>query len=117
MTWNSWMMLTVPQQPSVAVGYRATLSMVRSALRREDWVEAEALLMRAGPIAGNDPAFFNLVGVLREVEGNKQAAAEFYGKAIRTNSNFAPAQQNMRRLFELRRFGHTDQAVSLGDEL
>ena len=116
MTWNSWMMLTVPQQPSVAIGYRATLTMVRNALRREDWVEAEALLMRAGPIAGNDPAFFNLVGILREVEGNKQAAAEFYGKAIRTNSNFAPAQQNMRRLFELRRFGHTDQAVSLGDE-
>jgi Flp pilus assembly protein TadD len=117
MTWNSWMILTMPQQSSIAVGYRATLEMVRSALRREDWVEAEALLMRAGAIAGNDPAFFNLVGVLREVEGNKEAAAEFYGKAIRSNSEYEPAQQNMRRLYELRCFGHTDQSVALGDEV
>lgn len=116
MTWNSWMMLEMPAQSSVVVGYRATLRMVRAALRREDWVEAEALLMRAGAIAGNDPAFFNLVGILREVEGNKDAAAEFYGRAIRSDSNYAAAQQNMRRLYELRHFGHTDQSVALGDE-
>jgi len=109
-------MLDVAASSSVAQGYRATLMMVRAALRREDWSEAEALLMRAGPIAGNDPAFFNLVGVLREVEGNKEAAADFYGRAIRSNSEYAPAQQNMRRLYELRNFGHTDQAVLLGDE-
>src|SRR2546421_5723787 len=117
MTWNSWMMLEVAASSSVAQGYRATLRMVRAALRREDWVEAEALLMRAGPIAGNDPAFFNLVGILREVEGNKNAAAEFYGRAIRSNSEYVPAQQNMRRLYELRKFGQTDQAVLLGDEI
>jgi len=116
MTWNSWMMMEVGSSSSVAVGYRATLRLVRAALRREDWVEAEALLMRAGAIAGNDPAFFNLVGVLREVEGNKEAAADFYGRAIRSDSEYAPAQQNMRRLYELRKFGHTDQAVMLGDE-
>jgi Flp pilus assembly protein TadD len=110
------MMLAMPEQSSIVVGYRRTLAMVRSALRREDWVEAEALLMRAGPIAGNDPAFFNLVGILREVEGNKDAAADFYGRAIRADSGYAPAQQNMRRLFELRKFGHTDQTVCLGDE-
>ena len=116
MTWNSWMMLEVAASSSVAQGYRATLRMVRAALRREDWVEAEALLMRAGAIAGNDPAFFNLVGILREVEGNKVAAAEFYGRAIRADSDYEPAQQNMRRLYELRKFGQTDQAVLLGDE-
>src|SRR3954471_15089380 len=116
MTWNSWMMLAMPEQSSVAIGYRSTLAMVRAALRREDWVEAEALLMRAGPIAGNDPAFFNLVGILREVEGNKEAAAEFYGRAIRSNSEYAPAQQNMRRLYELKKFGQTDEDVALGDE-
>jgi hypothetical protein len=116
MTWNSWMMLTLPEQSAMAVGYRTTLAMARSAMRRADWEQAEALLMRAGAIAGHDPAFFNLVGVLREVEGNKSAAAEFYGRAIRANSNYAPAQQNMRRLFELRNFGHTRQVVALGDE-
>jgi hypothetical protein len=115
MTWNSWM-IVVPEPSSLDVGYRGTLAMVRDAFRREAWREAEALLMRAGSIAGNDPAFFNLVGILREVEGNKSAAAEFYGRAIKADSNYAPAQQNMRRLFELRRFGHTDQIVCLGDE-
>src|SRR6476619_2459149 len=116
MTWNSWMNLMLPQQTSIVVGYRSTLAMVRDALRREAWGQAEALLMRAGAIAGHDPAFFNLVGVLREVEENKASAAEFYGRAIRADSNYAPAQQNMRRLFELRNFGHTDQQVALGDE-
>src|SRR5437762_14056738 len=117
MTWNSWMMLTLPVESSMTVGYRSTLAMVRNALRDQHWGEAEALLMRAGAIAGHDPAFFNLVGVLREVEGNKSAAAEFYGKAISADANYEPAQQNMRRLFELRNFGHTDQAVALGDEI
>lgn len=116
MTWNSWMNLTLPHG-SIAVGYRSTLAMARNALRNEEWGEAEALLMRAGAIAGHDPAFFNLVGILREIEGNKAAAAEFYGRAIRANSDYAPAQQNMRRLFELRSFGHTDQQVALGDEM
>src|SRR5258706_14340891 len=116
MTWNSWMSLEVAASSSVAQGYRATLRLVRSALRREDWVEAEALLMRAGAIAGNDPAFFNLVGILREVEGNKEAAADFYGRAIRSNSEYAPAQQNMRRLFWLKKVGETDAAGVLGGE-
>jgi len=115
MTWNSWMFMAL-ERSSIVVGYRGTLALVRSALRREDWIEAESLLMRAGPIAGNDPSFLNLVGILREVEGDQRAAAEFYGKAIRASSDYAPAQQNMRRLYELRNFGRTDQTVALGDE-
>lgn len=114
MTWTS---LTIVAVNPAMVGYRESLSMARQALRHEDWAEAEAWLMRAGVIAGNDAAFFNLVGILREVRGNKKAAAEFYGKAIKADGNYAPAQQNMRRLFELGRFGHTDQVVCLGDEM
>ncbi|HEV8605938.1 MAG TPA: hypothetical protein VGQ99_11255 [Tepidisphaeraceae bacterium] len=116
MTWNSWIVFELPQVSSARVGYKAALDMARRAFRREAWSEAESLLMQAGVIAGNDPAFFNLVGILREVEGNKEAAGSFYGKAIRADSNYAPAQQNMRRLYELRTFGHTSQMVCLGDE-
>jgi Flp pilus assembly protein TadD len=116
MTWNSWIVFELPKVSSARLGYDATLAMARRAFRREAWSEAEALLMQAGVIAGNDPAFFNLVGILREVQGNKNAAASFYGKAIRADSDYAPAQQNMRRLYELRTFGHTRQIVSLGDE-
>ena len=52
MTSNSWMILAVQEHSSIAVGYRATLAMARAALRGEQWSEAEALLMRAGAIAG-----------------------------------------------------------------
>ena len=116
MTSNSWIVF-VPDVSQAPAGYQATLAMARRALRQEDWEAAEALLMRAGPIAGNDAAFFNLVGILREVGGNKKAAADFYGRAIKADGTYAPAQQNMRRLFELGRFGHTDQVVCLGDEM
>jgi Flp pilus assembly protein TadD len=97
-------------------GYAETLLDVCRALRLAEWSEAEALLMRAAPLAGDDPAFWNLVGVTWEVRGDSAAARRFYGKAIRADSNYGPAQQNMRRVFELRRFGRTSEAVALGDE-
>jgi Flp pilus assembly protein TadD len=80
------------------------------------WSEAEALLMRAGTIACEDAAFYNLVGVLWEVKGDQAGARRFYGKAIRADGDYAPAQQNMRRLYELWTFGRTREAVTLGDE-
>jgi hypothetical protein len=48
--------------------------------------------------------------------GRKEMARRFYGRAIRADGKFAPAQQNMRRLYELTTFGHTTQHVALGDE-
>jgi hypothetical protein len=98
------------------LGYQATLARARLAMRRENWDQAEALLMRAGPIAGEDPAYFNLVGVLWEVRGNQCLARKFYGKAIWADSGYPAAQQNMRRLYELWTFGRTRQIVALGDE-
>src|SRR5947207_4182065 len=115
MTWNKVLIFELPHDFS-SMSYRATLARACRALRREAWAEAEAWLMQAGGIAGDDPVFLNLVGVLREVQGDKNAAKLFYGKAIRADSNFAPGQQNMRRLYELQTFGITSQAVALGDE-
>ena len=115
MTWNKVLIVELERDFSSA-GYQATLARACRALRREAWSEAEAWLMQAGGIAGNDPMFFNLVGVLREVRGDKEAAKLFYGKAIRADSNYGPGQQNMRRLYELQTFGRTSQRVVLGDE-
>jgi len=117
MTSTSWILLALPAFSASFTGYRGTLATVRRGLGEEKWTEAGAMFVGAGPIGGNDPGFFNLVGVLREVEGNKSTAAEFYGRAIRADANYAPAQQNMRRLYELRNFGQTHQVVALGDEL
>jgi len=97
-------------------GYRQTLDQARNAFRRDALEEVEHVLMRAGMIAGDDPAYHNLLGILYECRGRKRQARKAYGRAIRANSNYAPAQQNMRRLYELATFGRTWQPVALGDE-
>ena len=106
-----------PAQPTRPVlGYQATLDQARDALRHGMWEEAEDALMNADILAGDDPAFFNLVGILHECHGRKRQARKFYGRAIALNGTYAPAQQNMRRLYELKMFGKTQETVALGDE-
>ncbi|MSS71166.1 MAG: response regulator [Candidatus Latescibacteria bacterium] len=97
-------------------GYGAALGRVRRALRKGDVPTAETLLMRAADLAGKDPAYFNLLGVLHEMEGNERLARKFYGKAIAAKGTYEPAQKNMQRLYELHTYGHSDEEVTLGDE-
>ncbi len=98
------------------LSYSEVLEEVRVGLFSGNFKRAEAMLMRAAELAGEDPNYFNLLGVLHEAEGRKHLARKFYGKAIHLNSGYEPAQQNMRRLYELSRFGQTKQQVVLGDE-
>ena len=98
------------------LGYSELLRRVRHDLFAGDFPHAEAMLMRATELAGGDPVYLNLLGVLHEAQGRREAAKTFYGKAIHAAANYAPAQQNMRRLYELRTFGATKQEVALGDE-
>lgn len=97
-------------------GYGEALKRVREAMRQGDLFAAETLLMRAADLAGKDPSYFNLLGVLYEMQGNERLAKKFYGKAIAARRDYEPAQQNMRRLYELKSFGHTDEKVALGDD-
>jgi len=41
-------------------------------------------------------------------------AKKYYGQAIRLDKNYEPAQQNMRRLFEMFNFGSSDEPINLG---
>ena len=97
-------------------GYGAALRRVREALRRGDIPAAETLLMRAVDLAGKDPAYYNLLGVLYELQGDERLARKFYGKAISAKGNYEPAQHNMQRLYELRTFGGSLKGYSMGDE-
>ena len=98
--------------------YDETLLLIHEALRTGEMKTVEALLLRAGSIAPDDDAeFFNLAGIFHEASGRSRVARKFYGRAIRVNPNYEPAQQNMRRLFEFDRFGHSDIPAALGDEL
>ena len=57
---------------------------------------------------------FNLAGVLAEMLDDHDKAKKYYGQAIRLDKNYEPAQQNMRRLFELQHFGSSSEPFNLG---
>ena len=59
---------------------------------------------------------FNLAGVLAEMLDDIDKAKKYYGQAIKLNKNYEPAQQNMRRLFELQNFGASSEPFNLGGD-
>ena len=59
----------------------------------------------------------NLLGVLFEMNHEYAIAKQCYGRALAIDSKYEPAQQNMRRLFELFNFGSSKEPVNLGEEV
>ena len=53
----------------------------------------------------------NLLGVLFEMNEDYDQARKCYGRAIAIDSSYEPAQQNMRRIFELFQFGASKEPV------
>jgi hypothetical protein len=53
---------------------------------------------------------------LAEVLEDYDKAKKFYGQAIKLDKRYEPAQQNMRRLFEVDHFGSSKEPVSLGEK-
>lgn len=103
--------------PASGPSYDDVLNLIRQGLRGGRFHDVESMLMRAGMVAPHDDAeFLNLAGVFHEAMRRPDDARRFYGRAIRVGRGYEPAQQNMRRLYELGRFGHTKQQVALGDE-
>jgi len=97
-------------------GYDAVLNGVRNALRIGDSKAAEEMLIRAGDLGQEDAGYLNLVGVFNETKRKWRRAKKFYGMAIRADKGYEPAQNNMRRLYELETFGKTALPIALGDE-
>jgi len=87
-----------------------------AAIRTGQSEQAAKLLAYHEDSLARDPAFLNLAGVLAEERGHHDAARRFYGLSIAIDPHYAAAQQNMRRLFELNRFGQSSSHVALGDE-
>jgi DNA-binding response OmpR family regulator len=56
----------------------------------------------------------NLLGVLFEMRQEYDTAKKCYGRAIAIDSHYEPAQQNMRRIFELFQFGISNEPYNLG---
>jgi DNA-binding response OmpR family regulator len=98
-------------------GYESAVTRIRRALRLAEFENAELMLTKvADQPAMHSAEYFNLLGVLYEAQHKWRLARKCYGKAIRANKNYQPAQANMRRIYELHTFGRSTQPVVLGDE-
>lgn len=88
------------------------------AICRGSWRSAERALAQGNPDDWcNDAFHMNLLGVCAEHHGDYDRAKHFYGAAIRVDRHFEPAQQNMRRVFELFHFGESQEPYAVGDPL
>jgi DNA-binding NtrC family response regulator len=72
-------------------------------------------IAKALEIRTDSEEVFNLGGVLFEMLEDYKLAKRYYGQAIRLNKNYEPAQQNMRRIYELFQFGSSKEPFNLGD--
>jgi FixJ family two-component response regulator len=77
--------------------------------------KARLHLVKALELNAKSAEAFNLAGVLAEVLEDYDKAKKYYGQAIKLDKKYEPAQQNMRRLFEVDHFGSSKEPVSLGE--
>lgn len=77
--------------------------------------EAREQIAKALEVRTDSEEAFNLGGVLFEMLEDYDSAKRYYGKAIRLNRNYEPAQQNMRRIYELFQFGSSKEPFNLGE--
>lgn len=97
-------------------GYEAALDRIRKSLRLADYGNAAVLLSKAAEHNRMASAeYYNLLGVLYEAQHQWRLARKCYGKAIDADKQFDAAQANMRRLYELQKYGRSAQGVRLGD--
>jgi DNA-binding response OmpR family regulator len=102
-----------PASASAAADFSAVLDSVRQAIRSRDSQRAGMLLAEVALLADGKPAYFNLLGVIHEAEGDRRAARAFYRKVA---DRYEPARRNLSRLYELETYGKASADVQLGDE-
>ncbi len=83
-------------------------------LNLQDFAGAKKHLIRALDMKGTAEAF-NLAGVLFEMQEDFDRAKKYYGHAIKLDKRYEPAQQNMRRIYELLHFGSSKEPFNLGE--
>jgi len=88
----------------------------KHAINLRDFVAAKRNLVKALDLNSNSPHALNLVGVMLEMREEYEQARKFYSKAIKLDKNFEPAQQNMRRIFELFQFGSSKEPVNTDEK-
>ena len=103
-----------PQKEHLAESFNSHIVAAKRCLNLRSFAMARIHLVKALELNTKSVEAFNLAGVLAELLDDVDKAKKYYGQAIKLNKNYEPAQQNMRRLFELQNFGSTSEPLNLG---
>ena len=106
-----------PQKEHPAESFNSHIVAAKRCLNLRSFAMARIHLAKALELNTKSVEAFNLAGVLAELLDDVDKAKKYYGQAIKLNKNYEPAQQNMRRLFELQNFGSTSEPLNLGGNL
>src|ERR1700722_3809444 len=103
------------QDDPPAETFSAHIVAAKRCLNLRAFAKARLHLVKALELNSKSAEAFNLAGVLAEVLEDYDKAKKYYGQAIKLDKWYKPAQQNMRRLFEVEHFGSSKEPVSLGE--
>jgi DNA-binding NtrC family response regulator len=103
-----------PQKIHPAESYNSHIVAAKRCLNLRSFAKARKHLVKALELNTKSVEAFNLAGVLAEMLEDIDKARKYYGQAIKLDKNYEPAQQNMRRLFELQHFGSSSEPFNLG---
>jgi FixJ family two-component response regulator len=104
-----------PDDPP-AETFSAHIVAAKRCLNLHAFAKARLHLAKALELNAKSAEAFNLAGVLAELLEEYRKAEKYYGRAIKLDKDYEPAQQNMRRLFEVNHFGSSKEPVNLGDK-
>jgi DNA-binding NtrC family response regulator len=103
-----------PQKEQAAETFNSHITAAKRCLNLRSFALAKIHLTKALELNTKSVEAFNLAGVLAEMLEDDDRAKKYYGQAIKLDKNYEPAQQNMRRLFELQNFGSSSEPFNLG---
>jgi tetratricopeptide (TPR) repeat protein len=97
-----------------AKDYAYHLRSAKRAINLRDFEAAKRSLKNALHLDDRSAEGFNLAGVVAELSGDYRIAVRYYKQALRINQDFAPAQQNAKRVIELAKRGESEEPFALG---
>ncbi len=104
-----------PKEP-IPDDFASQLSEAKRLLNLQAFERARVHLTRALELSPQSPEALNLAGLFFEMHEDFDRAKKLYGQAIKYGPYYEPAQQNMRRIFELFHFGSSQEPFAMGDD-
>ncbi len=102
-------------EKSLRDDYASQLSEAKRLLNLRAFDPSWKHLARALELNPGSPEALNLAGVYFEMQEDYDRARNLYGKAIKYGPYYEPAQQNMRRIYELFQFGSSKEPFAFGE--